>query len=445
LLTRDEAETLCRTAIEASRADETEVVLGGGRLSIVRLEDGAVRENRSESRFEVRIRVQHRGRTGLARTNRLDPESVKRAAGAANEAALAGTVRGLLPLPGPTTYLEPKTYDPEVTSLPPAARLGLVAPLVLDARRHGAHAAGLFAARGGSLGPSGAGVLAIANSHGLFAFHRTTRLRLDARVRAGGGSGWGEAEHWRARDFDPAPAVSRALAKALAAREPKTLAAGEYEVVLEPAAVAAFLRVLAPHFSAHAVEEGWSFLRGREGRAVAQGNITLLDDPGHPLHVATPFDGEGAPRTKVPLLVRGVVRGLVYSREMARRAGVPATGHAPLRPSRVDALPEHFVLQGEERSAGEVLGTCERGILVTRIEVHGLADPWRAVAVGVTRDGTFWIEGGKVRHTLADLRFEMSAFDVLAYAALLSRPERALGVVAPAMRVRRFRVLGAAA
>jgi predicted Zn-dependent protease len=444
LLAREQAQEILTGALAASRADETEVTLGGGRLHVVALEEGRLRENRSETWFELRVRAHVKGRVGLARTNRLDEASVRAAVLAAGDAArVAPPWPGLLPLPGPVTYPEDPRFDQEVEDLPASARLAYVAPLLLDARRHGARAGGVFAARAGSLGLGGSpGLLAIANSRGLFVFDRTTRLRLEARVLAGQGSGWAEGEHWRVRSFEPAPVVARALAKALAAREIKPLGSGRYDVVLEPAAVATFLRTIAPHFSARAVDQGWSYLRGREGRGITRGNITLVDDFSHPLHRGSPFDGEGVPRRQVPLIVHGIVRGLVYSREMARREGVPPSGHAPLQPARGDALPTHLVLHGEERTTEDLIATTERGILVTRLWAHRVLDPARAVCTGTTRDGTYWIEGGKVRHALADLRYEMGAFDVLAQVAALSRPERALGVVAPAVKVREFRILG---
>lgn len=443
MLGRDEVEAIFKTALAASRADDLEVVLGGGRLNLVRLDEGAVRENRSETWYELRVRAFSRGAVGVARTGRLDPEGVRAAVARALEAAKAAPPQGILPPPGPESFPEPTRYDPAVAGMPPAARLGVVAPLLLEARRHGARASGTFVARGGSIGAGGTpGLLAIANSRGLFAYHRRTRLRLDARVLAGEGSGWAEAEGWLARSFDPAPAISRALAKALAARVRRALPPGEYDAVLEPAALATFLRTLAPHFSARAVEEGWSFVTGREGRSVARGNVTLLDDYTHPLHDGIPFDGEGVPRRRLPLIIRGIVRGLATSREMARRLGVPPTGHAPLQPADGDAIPQHLVMLGEDRSVEDLIASVERGILVTRLWRHRVLRPERALCTGLSRDGTYWIEKGKVRHALADLRYEMSAFDILAYATLLSRPERALGVVAPAVKVRRFRIVG---
>lgn len=447
VLTRDQAQEICRRALAASRADETEVVLGGGRLHEVVLEEGAIRVSRSETRWEVRIRAHVKGRVGLARTDRIDPAGLAAAVGAAREAALAAPRRkGLLPLPDPRSYPEDPRYDPAVAEMPPSARLAYVAPLLLDARRHGARAAGTFTARAGSLGPSGApGLLAIANSRGLFAFHRTSRLRVEARVLAGTGAGWAEAEHWLARDFDPSPAFARALAKALAARAPRTIAPGEYDAILEPPAMAPFLRAVAPHFSARAVDDGTSYLSGREGRGVTRGNVTLLDDHTHPLHDRPPpFDGEGMPRQRVPLLVNGIVRGLVCSRESARHRGVPPTGHAPLQPADADAIPSHLVLQGEDRSLEELIASCPRGVLVTRLWSHRVVDPGRVLCGGMTRDGTYWIENGRVRHALPDLLYEVGAFDLLANVVALSRPERALGVVTPAAWVRRFRIVGVA-
>jgi predicted Zn-dependent protease len=444
MLARDRVEEIVKQALAASKADETEVVLGGGRLHVVRLEAGALAENRGEEWYELRIRVHRNGRVGVARTGRVDREAVERAVARAAEAADASAPSPrLLPMVGPQKYPESTHYDPQVAQLAPAARLAYVMPLLLDARKHGARASGLFAARAGSLGTGGVpGLLAMANSRGLFVYHRTTRLRLDARVDAGDGSGWGEAEHWLARGFDPAPAVTRALTKALAARRAEVIEPGVYEAILEPAAMATVLRAIAPHFSARAAYDGGSFVAGL--RAVAAPNITVHDDFAHPLHAGLPFDGEGMPRRKVTLLEKGRVKEYFYSREMARRYGLAPTGHAPLQPAYGEAVAEHLVMEGEERSVEELIASCERGILVSRLGYHRELRREQAVCAGVTRDGTYWIEGGKVRHALANLRYEVGMFELLHNAVALSRPEKALGVVAPALRTRRFRVLGVA-
>lgn len=446
LLTREAVEAMFQKALRASKADETQLVLGGGHLNFVRLQAGDVSENRSERWFELRVAAHVKGAVGIARTTRLDDAGVLAAVKVAHEAAmLAPVVKGALRLPEPARYQESTHYDPEVVELSPAGRLAYVAPLLLESRKHGARAEGFLAARGGSLGPGGvAGMMAMANSRGFFLFHRTTKLRLVARVVADDGAGYAEGEHWLLRQFDSAPIVERALRRALARRKAKDVAPGLYDVILEPGAIAAFLGSLAPHFSADAVEESRSFLRGRQGRAIARSNISLRDDFAHPLHHAAPYDGEGVARKAVPLIDRGVVRSYVYSRRAALREGSVATGHTPLWPPGADAVPSHLVMDGQERSFEELVASTERGILISGVRGHRVLDATRAVCAGQTHNGTFWIEGGKIRHALADLRYEMSAFDVLAYATLLSRPEKAMGVVAPAVKTQKFRILGVA-
>jgi predicted Zn-dependent protease len=441
VLLRDEVQRLFQQALAASKADETEILLGGGRLHVVRLDAGRIAENRSESWCDVRIRAHVQGKVGIAHAGSADSSDVLMAVRDAEAAARDSPPwPGLEPLPGPAPYKESAEYDPAVADMSPAARLAYVAPLILDARRHKARASGVFAARAGSLGVGGEpGLMAIANSHGLFVFHRTTRLRLDARIEAGDGSGWGEAEHWLARSFDPAPAVARALQKALAGRKRHPLAPGTYDAIFEPAAMASVLRSIAPHFSARARYEGWSFLAGL--RSVAKDNITVRDDFNHPLHRGLPFDGEGVPRTAVTFIEKGLVKGMVYSRSMARLYGVAPTGHMPIGPSRGEAFPEHLVMEGQDRSIEDLIASTERGLLVSRLAFHRVLDPTRAVCAGTTCDGTYLIEKGRVRHAVGDLRYEMGVFDMLNLATQLSRPERALGVVAPAVKSK-LRVLG---
>ena len=447
MMSREQAVAIAQRTLGAAKktADDARLFLGGGRVATVALRAEAPPETRCVAGYTAELRVRLRGAIGVARTVALDDASLRALVDTAlARASVTPAKHALMPLPPVTAQREPTTFDPEVAQLPPAGLVALLAPAVLRARRYGVALEGVLAARGGSLGVGADdGTFAVAHTGGLFHFHRTSRVRLSVWARAGEGRAYGEHEHWLLRAFNPAALLDRLLVRARLLSSPKPLGAGEYTVILEPAALAAFLRSLAPHFSADAVAESRSFLRGRVGRGVVMSNITLRDDFAHPLHAALPYDGEGQPRRAVTLLDRGVVRAFTYSRAQAWRASEPPTGHAPVWPARGDAMPRHLVLEGQPQSLNALIASVKRGVLIARVAGHRVVDGSRAVCAGATC-GAFWIEGGRVRHAVTDLRYEMSAYDVLAYATRLSRAVLADGVVAPALITNKFRILGRA-
>lgn len=444
--TRDATEALLRAALGAANADEVQVFLGAGRLGVLDVRADRAPENRTESWGMLEVRARRGGAMGVARTAELGLNGAKEAAKRASELARSAPVkRALRPLPDPVPRAESREFDPSILAMPPAGRVALLLPLLLEARRHGIEVDARLWARAGSLGPGAqTGLLAAANSRGLLHVHRTTRVRLAARLRGPVCEASLDTEHWLLRELDPLYGFAWAAARArLNAPRKDAPPRGDYAVVLEPNAVADFVEALAPHFSAEAVARGQSFLRGRQGRPIARANISLRDDFAHPLHAAPPFDGDGQPRTAVPLIERGVARSLTYSREQAWRENATPTGHAPVWPVGGDARPRHLVLEGEDRSVDELIASVERGILIMGTAGHRVVDPTRATCAGTTRAGTFWIERGRVTAALPPLRYEKSAFDLLAQTTRLSRTEKAGRVVAPAI-LSQIRILGGA-
>jgi len=218
--------------------------------------------------------------------------------------------------------------------------------------------------------------------------------------------------------------------------------------VLEPAAVGRMLQPPAyMGFGAKAYQEGRSFLSGRLGQKVTGGNITLTDNARDRRLHGMPFDFEGVPRKRVRLIDHGVAAGVVYDsylagREKGRRQ---STGHAlPPAETAFRALPGHLVMDGESESLRRLVAGTRNGLLVTRFHYVNVAEPVRTVLTGMTRDGTFRIENGKVTRPVRNLRFTESVLGAFARAEGLTRMRRVVegGVLCPAVKVNRFRFTG---
>jgi predicted Zn-dependent protease len=260
---------------------------------------------------------------------------------------------------------------------------------------------------------------------------------------AGDSSGWAKAGACDLRDLNPLDLARTAARKATESSVPRELPAGRYTVILEPAAVLDLVGQMFADFSATAIREGRSFLKDRIGQKLFGDNITIHDDACHPLQSGAPFDGEGVPRRRLTLVDGGVVRDIAYSRQAAALAGAAPTGHGFPLPNEYGETPANIVIAGGDSSLEKMLASTERGILVTRFWYIREVDPYEKIFTGMTRDGTFLVEGGRVTAGVRNFRFNQGLVEMLSNVESLSAPVRATGeetfdMVVPAMKVRDF-------
>ncbi|HEX2272536.1 MAG TPA: metallopeptidase TldD-related protein, partial [Acidimicrobiales bacterium] len=331
---------------------------------------------------------------------------------------------GLAP---PAAVAELDRYDPDTSGASPDRRADVVAAFV-----------------GADLGLAGAGYcetsgweVAFANSAGQRAGGRVSRASIDAihRTATSDGLGWQAAT--RLAEVDGAAAGRVAAAKARAGAEPADLPPGRYEVVLEPAAVADVVGFLLGGFSAKTHAEGRSFVR--LGEAQLDPRVTLCDDVGAPGTLGLAFDAEGTPRQAVDLVVSGVSAGLYHDRRTARRAGVASTGHAVVGGESFGPMARNPVLSPGDRSLEELVGSVDRGLLVSDLWYTRVLDPKTQVVTGLTRNGTFLVEGGEVVSGVRNLRFTQSYAEALGPGRVLDVGRdarlRESGAVVPSLRL----------
>ncbi len=214
-------------------------------------------------------------------------------------------------------------------------------------------------------------------------------------------------------------------------------------MILEPAAVLDLVGQMFGDFSATAMEDQRSFLTDRLGIKLFGENIHIYDDVAHPLQAGVPFDGEGVPRRKLTLVDAGVPRELAYSRASAHRAGVQPTGHGYPLPNEAGEAPANIVIAGGKTSVDEMIASVERGVLVTRLWYIREVEPFAKMMTGMTRDGTFLIEGGRIVRGLKNFRLNQGIIDLLNNVEAMSPSVRASGeeafdMVVPAMKVNNF-------
>jgi predicted Zn-dependent protease len=331
-------------------------------------------------------------------------------------------------------------FDRITAELSPEAREAEAARAVARCRDAGLEGAGIYETGQGTIGEYGEiDALAIANSRGLFAYHRGTAAAFRVSALSGTAGGWAARESRRAADIDGAALAARAVEKALRSRDPQTWEPGRYTVVLEPAAVADLLQEMAwISFGALLVQEGRSFLAGKLGQRVMGENVTLRDDPYHPLHRSAPFDSEGMPTQPVTIIERGFAKSPVYDRRTAAKEGRESTGHALPIPNTLGPVARNLVLEGGGETLDSLIAGVDRGLLVTRVWYTNVVDPGTVTITGMTRDGLFAIEKGRVTHAVRNFRFNQSVIQLLGQVEAMSAPERVGGVVCPAVRAEGF-------
>lgn len=420
MLGSEKLKQLADAALAHSKAEQTEILLQGTDSSLSRFANNTIHQNVYESNVTLRVRVILGKRTGVAESNDISPEGVKRAvdmaraiAQAQPEAPNSSSLPPFVPAPRVDAFVaRTADYSPE-------ARARTIGSLCKQAASQKLIAAGAFR--------TDAYEIAVANSLGAFQFHQGTIADLHTVVmnEAGTTSGYASFSAPDVRAVDGDAIVRTAMDKAIRSQNPIALAPGEYTVVLEPAAVAMMLQYLAWNtFNALAVQEERSYVRGRQGELAFSPAVTLYDDglatDGYP----SPFDHEGVPRQRVMLIEKGVARDVVYDTFTARRDNVQSTGHSLPAPNIQGPIPRNLFLAGGDSAPEELIASVQRGILVTRFWYTRVVHPLHVMMTGLTRDGTFLIENGQVSLPVKNLRFTTSYIDALKNTRAVGRETR---------------------
>jgi len=254
---------------------------------------------------------------------------------------------------------------------------------------------------------------------------------------------------------NPLRLAETAAKKALDSGHPREIPAGKYTVILEPAAVLDIVGFMFWDYSGMAILDQRSFLTGRIGSKLFGENVTIWDDVAHPLQAGAPFDGEGVSRQRVGLVEKGVVRRVVYARDTAGRmkrseykdvvGPIEPTGHGLPLPNEMGEMPVNIVFSpvDDPQTVDQMIASTERGVLVTRLWYIREVEPFEKMLTGMTRDGTFLIENGRLQGGIRNFRFNESLIHMLSNVEAMSVPVRAAGeesfdMVVPAMKVREF-------
>lgn len=434
----DAREALAENILTLARDSACEVIVSSSQLGLTRFTQNAVHQNLANADVSVRVRIARSdGRTGVAVTNDLGDASLRAAVlRAADIARLAPSDPAAPPLTRAAAAVTPPgAFVAATAEATPERRASIVAAIVAEAERASFWAAGyVTTAQNG---------VTIVNSAGTRASFDGTSCGLNVKANGPDATGFAESYGNDIAILDGAAAGARAVAKARAGASPVAIEPGPWTVILEPAAIGELLSYLTDHFSAQAFVDGASFLSGALGGTFAGSNVTLHDDFADPGFCGMPFDYEGFPKARLPLLAAGVASNVVTDARYAARLAGPNTGHGFPAPSGSGPEPTNVVVAGGEKTLERLIAETANGILVSRFWYIRPVDARKTIVTGMTRDGTFAIRNGEIAGGVRNMRFNQSILGALAACEFASEAVRtagySYGMVVPAVKVDGFR------
>jgi predicted Zn-dependent protease len=436
-LSREECEAIAKRVLGfVSAADGARVNIASGSRGNTRFAVNQVSTGGDNFDTAVTVTAYSGRRSATSTTNQLDDASLRQAVATAERLArLAPEDPEFLPELDPQQYDLGRNWSEATAALDPQGRADAVRAITAPATEGNLVSTGYLDTR--------AGANAVANMNGLFAYTRGTATALTTTVRTpdGTGSGWAGASHHDWSRIDPAALGARAAEKARASRTPVAVEPGRYTVVFEPTAVGNLVQFIANALNARAADEGRSFFSrpgggNKIGSKVVDERITMLSDPFDPDVAGNPFTNEGLPTRRSVWIEHGVVKNLNYDRYWAQKKGVSPT-----------ASGGSLKLSGGSSTMEEMIASTARGLLVTRFWYLRPVDQRTILYTGLTRDGTFLIENGKITRAVKNLRFNDSPVFMLNNLEALGTPVRVSAsedggpgqaIMVPALKVRDF-------
>jgi len=427
IFSKEEARKIMEKAMSFSTADACTINLSGSENGNIRYARNSVSTSGFQSNHSLAVNASFGKKSGTATIDEFDDASLKKVIGRAEELAKLSPENPeyMEPL-GPQAYDDSKTYFEATANVTPEFRAEVANSSIMPASAQEVTAAGFL--------EDGSGFSAMLNSKGLFAYNKSTDVSFTVTMRTndGTGSGWVTRDYNDITKFDPAEASKVAIDKAVMSREAKAIEPGKYTVILEPSAGLGLLQGLGRSINARSADEGRSFMSKKGGgtklgEKIVDERVNLWSDPLNAEVPAQTWNGSGQALKKTSWIENGVVKNLAYDRYWAKEKGVASV-----------PFPSNFIMAGGDASLEDLIKSTKKGILVTRLWYIRSVDPQTLLYTGLTRDGTFYIENGKIKYPVKNFRFNESPIIMLNNLETLGQQVRVNGSLIPYMKVRDF-------
>ncbi|WP_300621903.1 TldD/PmbA family protein [Dokdonella sp.] len=433
IFSEEQAKAILDKAIKFSKADECTATLAGSSGGNVRYALNSVSTAGHVDDASLAVEVAFGKRVGTATINAFDDKSIEAVVRRAEELArLAPENPEFVPAIEKQAYKASSTFDAKTAAITPEYRAQVAADCIEPCRKDKLVTAGFFS--------DGQNFIAIANSKGNFGYQKSAALDFTCTVRTedGKGSGWVARNLQDVSKFDAKSEIKTAIQKAKGSVDAKALEPGKYTVIMEPAATAGLISFMMFGFDARSADEGRSFLSkkgggNKLGEKMFDERVTIYSDPWDEHAAVLPWDQGGLAREKTPIITKGKIDYLHYSRYWAQKQGKKAVGQ-----------PGNLIMVGGDKSTMDLVKSTKKGILVTRTWYIRMVDPQTVLLTGLTRDGTFYVENGEIKYPIKNFRFNESPAIMLNNIEEIGRPVRVgddespFVMMIPPMKIRDF-------
>ncbi|MCG2584826.1 TldD/PmbA family protein [Massilia sp. TS11] len=434
ILSAEEAKRITDKVLSYSKADECTVQINGRRTGNVRYARNSISTAGLVEDVQLAVSVAFGKKSGIATINEFDDKSLEKVVRRAEELArLAPENPEFMAAVDKQDYKASATFAAKTAAIDPDYRAEVAAYSIEACKKNKLTAAGFFT--------DSANFETVANSKGVFGHQAATGLDFTLTVRTddGRGSGWVKRSATDAGQFNAREATDIAIEKALRSVDAKALEPGRYTVILEPAATSELIGFMLGNWDARSADEGRSFLAkkgggNRLGEKLFDQQVNLWADPWDKDVAVMPWDNNSLlARQREDIIKDGKVAALQYSRYWAQKMGKVARG-----------APGNIIMAGTNKSTAELIANTKKGILVTRTWYIRLVDPQSVLLTGLTRDGTFYIEDGKIKYPIKNFRFNESPVTMLNNIEEIGKPvviggdEVPFTMLIPPMKVRDF-------
>jgi predicted Zn-dependent protease len=439
---KDKVFGILKKGLTYSQADQVELVFMGEDFSLTRFAENVIHQNMARQDHTLMARVVFGKKVGVAVTNSIGEEDIKKAIKDAEEIARNQKEDpDFVSLPASSLALEVKSYFSKTSEYSPSERAKRVEGAVRRCKSQNTSGTGAFQTE--------TDVTCVVNSLGTRQYFQETKAQFSLTASSGDtASGWAQGYDQDVKKIDIENIAQTAVFKAILSSNPIELPPGKYTVILEEAAVASLLLFLGfLGFGAKTFTQGRSFMAGKIGEKITGDNITIVEDPYDPVMNAMPFDYEGVVKKKVPLIENGVSKGVVYNSYYANKAGVESTGHALPPNNTFGPYPKNMVMSPGNSSLDEMVASTEKGILITHFWYINYMNPMKTMVTGTTRDGTFLIENGKIKSAVKNMRIGQSILEAFSNVEMMSKdrklcPQYGVVMYVPSMKIKEFAFIG---
>jgi predicted Zn-dependent protease len=437
ILSKEEAKKILEKVVGFSKADGIEANLNGNDGGNIRYARNSVSTSGEDSNISLNVQSYVGKKVGSASINEFDDASLEKVVRRAEELSRLAPENSefMEPLPQQTYGAEAKTFIESTANITPDYRAQAAADSILPASKKDITAAGFL--------EDSRGFSSLMNSKGAFAYNKSTGVDFTVTMRSNDGTGSG----WVARNFNDvsklntAEASAIAMEKALQSRNAKAIEPGKYTVILEPNAAADLLGLMLFAMNARQADEGRSFLSKKGGgtklgEKIVDERVNIYTDPWNEEVPTGNWAGNGLPRKKMDLIKNGSVANMIYDRYWAS-----------LKNAEPTPFPGNRIMDGGTASIEDMIKDTKKGVLVTRFWYIRAVDPQTLLYTGLTRDGTFYIENGKIKHPIKNFRFNESPVIMLNNLETLGKQMRVASgggpggggsSLIPAMKIRDF-------